>query len=58
MRREISCYATNWPTGTKAIKKAQKAGDLPAYDSPAIEIGRPKEAAHGDYTTLSRHAVG
>ncbi len=36
---------------TKAIKKAQKAGDLPAYDSPPVEIGRPREAAHGDYST-------
>jgi arginyl-tRNA synthetase len=36
---------------TKAIKKAQKAGDLPAYDSPPVDIDRPKEATHGDYTT-------
>ncbi len=34
-----------------AIKNAQTAGALPAFDPPAIEIGRPKDAAHGDYTT-------
>jgi arginyl-tRNA synthetase len=35
----------------RAIKKAQKDGDLPAFDLPPIEVSRPKEAAHGDYTT-------
>lgn len=35
---------------TKAIKRAQKAGALPAFDPPAIEISRPKDPAHGDYT--------
>lgn len=36
---------------SKAIKKAQKAGELPDFEPPAIEVSRPKEVAHGDYTT-------
>jgi len=36
---------------TKAIKKAQRKGDLPKYDSPPVEVSRPKDIAHGDYTT-------
>jgi len=36
---------------TKAIKKAQHKGDLPKYDSPPVEIARPKDPGHGDYTT-------
>jgi arginyl-tRNA synthetase len=35
----------------QAVKKAQKHGELPAYDVPPIEIGRPKDAGHGDYTS-------
>ncbi len=35
----------------KAIKHAQKADALPAFDVPVIEIGRPKDPAHGDYTS-------
>jgi arginyl-tRNA synthetase len=35
----------------QAIKKAQKHGDLPAYEAPAVDVGRPKDAAHGDYAT-------
>ena len=34
-----------------ALRSAQKHGDLPAYDVPPIEITRPKDLAHGDYTT-------
>ena len=36
---------------TKAIKKAQHKGDLPKYASPPVEIARPKDTGHGDYTT-------
>ena len=36
---------------TQAIKNAQAAGALPAFDPPAIEISRPKEAARGDFTS-------
>jgi arginyl-tRNA synthetase len=35
----------------QAVKKAQKHDDLPAFDVPPIEIGRPKDAGHGDYTS-------
>ncbi len=35
----------------RAIKKAQKKGDLPQFDLPEVTIERPKEAAHGDYAT-------
>lgn len=34
-----------------SILAAQKAGALPAFDAPRIEISRPKVAAHGDYST-------
>ena len=36
---------------TQAIKNAQAASALPAFDPPAIEISRPKEAARGDFTS-------
>ena len=36
---------------TQAIKNAQAAGALPAFDPPAIEISRPKEAVRGDFTS-------
>jgi arginyl-tRNA synthetase len=35
----------------QAIEASQQAGRLPAFDMPAIEIGRPKDAKHGDYTS-------
>jgi arginyl-tRNA synthetase len=35
----------------QAIKNAQAGGALPAFDPPAIEISRPKEAARGDFTS-------
>ncbi|MEA3337992.1 MAG: arginine--tRNA ligase [Chloroflexota bacterium] len=34
----------------KAIKKAQKKGDLPKFDIPEIEVEHPKNPAHGDYS--------
>jgi arginyl-tRNA synthetase len=34
-----------------AIQAAQADGTLPAFDLPAIEILRPKQAEHGDYST-------
>ena len=45
----------------EAIKKAQKKGELPAFDIPAIVIERPKDPSHGDYATpvalgLARYA--
>ena len=36
---------------TEAIKNAQAAGALPAFDPPAVEISRPKDLANGDYTS-------
>ncbi len=44
-----------------ALKKAQKKGNLPAFDIPAISIERPKDTSHGDYATpvamgLARYA--
>ena len=35
----------------KAIKKAQRKGDLPKYESPPVTVERPKQATHGDYST-------
>ncbi len=46
----------------KALKKAQKRGDLPGFDIPQeIPIERPKQEAMGDYATpvcmqLARYA--
>ena len=34
-----------------AVRKAQAAGDLPAFDIPALEISRPKDPKHGDYSS-------
>src|SRR2546421_200481 len=34
-----------------AINTAQSAGSLPKFDMPAVEIQRPKQADHGDYST-------
>jgi arginyl-tRNA synthetase len=36
---------------TQAIRNAQAAGALPAFDLPAIEVSRPRDAAKGDYAT-------
>lgn len=33
-----------------ALRTAQETGSLPAFVLPAIEIARPKQAEHGDYT--------
>lgn len=35
----------------QATTAAQAAGQLPAFDLPAVEILRPKQADHGDYST-------
>jgi arginyl-tRNA synthetase len=35
----------------KAIKKAQKKGDLPKFDVPEVALERPKDETHGDYAT-------
>jgi arginyl-tRNA synthetase len=35
----------------EAARAAQGAGELPPYDLPVVEVSRPKEAEHGDYTT-------
>ena len=35
----------------RAIRKAQKKGDLPKFNVPDITIDRPKTAEHGDYST-------
>lgn len=36
---------------TDAIRKAQKKGDLPPFDIPAVSMARPKDEGHGDYAT-------
>jgi len=45
----------------KAVKKAQKKGDLPKFEIPKITLDRPKNPDHGDYATplalgLARYA--
>jgi arginyl-tRNA synthetase len=35
----------------RAIKKAQKKGDLPKFDPPEVVLERPKDEGHGDYAT-------
>ncbi len=35
----------------QAVKKAQKKGDLPKTDIPAVVITRPRQAQRGDYTS-------
>lgn len=35
----------------QAAKAAQKAGDLPPFDLPAVVVGPPKNPEHGDYAT-------
>jgi arginyl-tRNA synthetase len=35
----------------RAIKKAQKKGDLPNFDLPEVILERPKDESHGDYAT-------
>jgi arginyl-tRNA synthetase len=32
-----------------AVAAAQASGELPAFDLPAVTVGRPKEETHGDY---------
>jgi arginyl-tRNA synthetase len=34
-----------------AVRAAQAAGDLPAFDVPQLEIGRPKDPKHGDFSS-------
>ncbi len=34
-----------------AIVRAQQAGDLPAFEVPAVPVDHPKQVAHGDYAT-------
>jgi arginyl-tRNA synthetase len=34
-----------------ALKKAQKKGDLPAFDIPEVVVERPKDPTKGDYAT-------
>ena len=36
---------------TAAVRQAHAAGDLPPFEVPAIEIGRPKDPNHGDYSS-------
>ncbi len=33
-----------------AITSAQEDGSLPAFEMPAVDISRPKQAGHGDYS--------
>lgn len=35
----------------QALTTAQTAGSLPAFALPSVEIARPKQAEHGDYST-------
>ncbi|HID33465.1 MAG TPA: arginine--tRNA ligase [Anaerolineae bacterium] len=35
----------------QALKKAQKKGDLPRFDTPAITVTRPRREGQGDYST-------
>jgi arginyl-tRNA synthetase len=34
-----------------AIREAQQAGDLPAFELPEVVVERPKDSTHGDYAT-------
>ena len=36
-----------------AVAAAQAAGELPAFDLPAVTVGHPKEETHGDYDCRS-----
>jgi arginyl-tRNA synthetase len=36
---------------TAAVVAAQADGSLPAFEVPAIEMQRPKQADHGDYSS-------
>src|SRR6185503_10845715 len=38
-------------TIANALADAQGTGRLPAFDLPSIEIARPKQAEHGDYSS-------
>lgn len=35
----------------QAIRAAQAQGELPQYEVPSVDLARPKDLAHGDYTT-------
>jgi arginyl-tRNA synthetase len=35
----------------QAIKNAQLSAALPMFEAPTVEIGRPKDPGHGDYST-------
>jgi arginyl-tRNA synthetase len=35
----------------KGVRRAQAAGDLPAFDLPEITVEHPRQADHGDYAT-------
>lgn len=35
----------------KALRKAQKKGNLPPFEIPEIAVERPKDPTHGDYAT-------
>lgn len=35
----------------QALQHAQTAGALPAFDLPAVDVTRPKQAEHGDYSS-------
>jgi len=35
----------------RAIKKAQKKGELPRFDLPEVTLDHPKDEGHGDYAT-------
>jgi arginyl-tRNA synthetase len=35
----------------RAIRKAQKAGELPSFEIPTVMLERPKQAEYGDYAT-------
>ena len=34
-----------------ALQSAQSHGDLPQFDVPSVDLQRPKQAEHGDYST-------
>jgi arginyl-tRNA synthetase len=38
---------------SQALLRAQTAGDLPAFDLPAVTVERPREASNGDYATAA-----
>ncbi len=36
---------------TAAVRHAHAVGDLPPFEVPAIEVGRPRDPKHGDYSS-------